>query len=250
MVAPTAAISVGALVDPTSAPAEVDPAADRAASGSSSSDAATGGSNGAKGDDTASENTAGVAGSATAAADPAADAPVTSPGSAAAAPVTSSGSAAAAPSAAAGTMASYAQTVLPWVREALEAAQRDGQVVEDAQNDPEKLCGLGGQPHPDLAADARLMADLRARLETVTPPANARDVVHDPLLESMRLWGEGLDDLNGACATGEPFKQGLERAGAVVKLGGAILAFQSARAGFQRLLVAEGLGALADALGG
>ena len=150
-----------------------------------------------------------------------------------------------------GSFAAYARAIVPLVQPALQAAERDGAVLEAAENDPERLCGVGGSPHPDLAADAVLLADLRFQASAIQPPPEAAQAVHEPLLESMRLWGEALDDLNGACGmSDEPLRQGLQRIGAVAKMGGAILAFQSARSGFERLLLAEGLDALAEALRG
>lgn len=149
-----------------------------------------------------------------------------------------------------GSFTAYAQAILPLVQEGLAAAERDGAVLEATENDPEALCSAGGRSHPDLAADAARMPDIYDRIVAIQPPAAAASVVHEPLLESVRLWGEALDDLNRACGTDEPLRQGLERVGAVLKMGGAILSFQSARAGFERLLVVEGLDALADALRG
>jgi hypothetical protein len=150
----------------------------------------------------------------------------------------------------AGSFAAYAEAILPLVQEALRAAERDGAVLEAAENNPEALCGGVGRPHPQLTADAALMADIRSRLDAISAPASAVEVVHEPLLKSVRLWNEALDDLNRACGTDEPLRQGLERIGAVAKMGGAILSFQRARDGFSRLLLAEGLEELAAALRG
>ncbi len=84
---------------------------------------------------------------------------------------------------------------------------------EASEENPEALCGGGLTPHPTLVADAILMDDLANRLNGITPPAEAADQVNRPLVESVRLWGDALDNINLSCQTDDPAAQGLLRLG-------------------------------------
>lgn len=135
----------------------------------------------------------------------------------------------------------YAEAIKPILDEGLAAAERDGDILKASEENPGALCGGGLTPHPTLAADAALMHDLVNRLKGITPPPEAAESVHKPLVESVRLWGEALDNINLSCQTDDPAAQGLLRLGAVLQLGGSMLNFRIAADNFWRLVVANGL---------
>ncbi len=139
---------------------------------------------------------------------------------------------------------SYAQAIEPILHEGLAAAERDGDILQASEQNPDTLCGGGFTPHPTLAADAALMDDLVNRLNQITPPADAAESVHRPLVESVRLWGEALDNINLSCQSNDPAGQGLLRLGAVLQLGGSMLNFHIASDNFWRLVVVNGLEAI------
>jgi hypothetical protein len=141
-------------------------------------------------------------------------------------------------------MVQYAEAIKPIVDEGLAAAERDGDILEASKQNPTALCGGGLSPHPTLVADATLMDNLVNRLNGITPPAEATDSVHKPLKESMRLWGEALDNINLSCQTDDPAAQGLLRLGAVLQLGGSLVNFHVASDNFWRLVIVNGLEAV------
>lgn len=138
----------------------------------------------------------------------------------------------------------YANTIKPMLDEGLAAAERDGDILEASEDNPQALCGGGLNPHPTLIADAALMNDLENRLNGITPPAEAAESVHKPLVESIRLWGDALDNINLSCQTEDPAAQGLLRLGAVLQLGGSMLNFKAASDNFWRLVIVNGLEAV------
>jgi len=138
----------------------------------------------------------------------------------------------------------YAKAIKPILEEGLAAAERDGAILEASEENPEALCGGGLNPHPTLVADAALMDDLVNRLSGITPPPEATDPVHKPLMESVPLWGDALDNINLSCQTEDPASQGLLRLGAVLQLGGSMLNFRIASDNFWRLVVVNGLEAI------
>jgi hypothetical protein len=123
----------------------------------------------------------------------------------------------------------------------LAAAERDGDILKASEDNPDVLCGGGFTPHSTLAADAVLMDDLVYRLNQITPPADATESVHKPLVESVRLWGEALDNINLSCQSKDPVGQGLLRLEAILQLGGSMLNFHIASDNFWRLVVVNGL---------
>ncbi len=141
-------------------------------------------------------------------------------------------------------LVAYAETVKLMLDEGLAAAERDGAILEASEQNPEALCGAGLTPHPTLLADAALMDSLLQQLGQVTAPAEAAAAVHKPLLESVRLWGEALDNINRSCETANPAAQGLHRLGAALQLGGAMINFHVAGDNFWRLMILNGLEAI------
>jgi hypothetical protein len=135
----------------------------------------------------------------------------------------------------------YAETIKPILDEGLAAAERDGQILEAAENNPDQLCGGENTPHPTLVADAALMDDLKMRLDGIAPPAEAATAVHKPLLDSLRLWGDALDNINLSCQTDQPVRQGVLRLGAVLQAGGSMLNFHIASDNFWRLVLVNGI---------
>jgi hypothetical protein len=140
-------------------------------------------------------------------------------------------------------LVAYAEAIKPILDEGLAAAERDGDILEASEENPDALCGGGLNPHPTLVADAALMDDLMNRLKGITPPAEAANPVHKPLVDSVRLWGDALDSIL-SCQTDDPAAQGLLRLGAVLQLGGSMLNFRIASDNFWRLVIVNGLEAI------
>lgn len=145
----------------------------------------------------------------------------------------------------------YAQAALPIVVLALGAADRNTQAFQAARGAPDTLCAPGSVPSPraDLVADAGLLRRLIGDLQAISPPPAADLPVHQPLLESMELWATAVEAVNASCATDQPLEQGARRIEAAVRLGAAVLSFQTARANFRSLLVDYGQESLAGLLG-
>jgi hypothetical protein len=141
-------------------------------------------------------------------------------------------------------LVTYAEAIKPILDEGLSAAERDGEILEISEENPDVLCGGGLTAHPTLVTDAALMDDLENRLNGITPPAEAADPVHKPLVESVRLWGDALDNINLSCQTGDPAAQCLLRLGAILQLGGFMLNFRIASDNFWRLVIVNGLEAI------
>jgi hypothetical protein len=141
-------------------------------------------------------------------------------------------------------LVAYAEAIKPILDEGLAAAERNGDILEASEQNPDALCGGGLTPHLTLVADAALMDDLINRLNGITPPSEAADPVHKPLVESVRLWGDALDNINLSCQTDDLAAQGLLRLGAVLQLGGSMLNFRIASDNFWRLVIVNGLEAI------
>jgi hypothetical protein len=140
-------------------------------------------------------------------------------------------------------LAEYAAAVKPILEEGLAAAERDGQILEASKQAPEALCGGDRVPHPVLVADAALMHQLARRLDEIAPPAEAAGSVHQPLRESLQLWGDALDNVNLSCQK-EPSARGLLRLGATMQVGGSLLNFRIASDNFWRLVLMNGIEAI------
>jgi hypothetical protein len=142
----------------------------------------------------------------------------------------------------------YTEVAQPIVEAGLQAAERDGAILEASQEDESALCGDGLNPHPTFLSDAALMHDLVRQLDAIDPPAEAADSVHKPLRDSAELWGQALDNINLSCQTADPVRKGLLRAGAVLQIGGAAVNFRIAADNYILLLIANGLEELAEQL--
>jgi hypothetical protein len=141
-------------------------------------------------------------------------------------------------------LVAYAEAIKPILGEGLAAAKRDGDILEASEENPDALCGGELTPHATLVADAALMDDLVKRLNGITPSAEAANPVHKPLVGSVRLWGDALDNINLACQTDDPAAQGLLRLGAILQLGGSMINFRVASDNFWRLVIVNGLEAI------
>lgn len=139
----------------------------------------------------------------------------------------------------------YLRRLRPTLDRGLEAAQRDGQILEAAREDPGRLCP-GGSLDSTLAADIGLMRGIEADLAAISAPAVARQAVHEPLQASARQWAEALETLDAACGAGTDLERGLRQLGAGAQLAGAALNFRGAVESYWRLVVSSGL----DAFGG
>jgi hypothetical protein len=125
--------------------------------------------------------------------------------------------------------------------EGLAVAERDGQFLESAEDDPESLCSTGTLPHPTLVADAAAMESLAINLEQLVPPPEVAGPVHDPLLDSVVLWSEALQNINRSCQEDSQVQRDLLRLGAALQLGGSIVNFRVASDNFWHLVIANGL---------
>lgn len=141
-------------------------------------------------------------------------------------------------------LSAYAEEVKPILEEGLTAAERDGKILEAGKTDPDALCGGNQVAHPTFVADAALMDRLQTELQHIEAPAEAAAQIHKPLSDSLKLWGEALDNLNKSCETAVPAERDLLRVGASLQLGGAILNFHVASDNFWRLVVVYGLEAI------
>ena len=138
----------------------------------------------------------------------------------------------------------YAQSIRPMLDEGSAVAERDGQFLESADDDPESLCSADGLPHPTLVTDAATMESLAIRLEQVVPPPEAAGPVHDPLLDSVVLWSEALQNISRSCQADEQVQRDLLRLGAALQLAGSIVNFRVASDNFWHLVIANGLEAV------
>lgn len=139
----------------------------------------------------------------------------------------------------------YLRRLRPTLDRGLEAAQRDGQILEAAREDPGRLCP-GGSLDSTLAADIGLMRGIEADLAAISAPTVARQSVHEPLQASARQWAEALETLDAACGAGTDLERGLRQLGAGAQLAGAALNFRGAVESYWRLVVTSGL----DSFGG
>jgi len=141
-------------------------------------------------------------------------------------------------------LSAYAEEIKPVLEEGLTAAERDGQILEAGKTDPAMLCGGNQVAHPTFVADAAVMDQLQTELRQIEAPAEAASQIHQPLSDSIKLWGEALDNLNKSCETAVAAERDLLRVGASLQLGGAILNFHVASDNFWRLVVVYGLEAI------
>ena len=141
-------------------------------------------------------------------------------------------------------LSAYAEAVKPLLAEGLQAAERDGHILEAGKADPAALCGGNQVAHPTLVADAAAMAQLKITLQQLAAPAETAVQVHQPLTDSITLWGEALNNLNKSCETAVVVERELLRLGASLQAGGAILNFHVASDNFWRLVVVYGLEAI------
>jgi hypothetical protein len=93
-------------------------------------------------------------------------------------------------------------------------------------------------------ADAAVMDRLQTELRQIEAPAEATSQIHKPLSDSIKLWGEALDNLNRSCETAVAAERDLLRLGASLQAGGAIFNFHVASDNFWRLVVVYGLEAI------
>ena len=135
----------------------------------------------------------------------------------------------------------------PILEDGLQAAERDGQILEAGNADPAALCGGNRVAHPTLVADAAIMANLITTLQQIEAPSETAVQIHKPLTDSITLWGEALTNLNKSCETAVAAERDLLRLGATLQLGGAILNFHIATDNFWRLAIVYGLEAIGGA---
>lgn len=121
-------------------------------------------------------------------------------------------------------------------------------VITPLAPDTEAVCGGPQTAHPTLLADAALMQALHAQLSAITPPQQAANWVHRPLLNCLAQWVDGLEKINASCemaAAGE--RQQLRAAGGLA-LGEAYVNFMFAGVAAQQLFIWSGLIDAAEAI--
>ena len=127
----------------------------------------------------------------------------------------------------------YANAVLPLMAQATPLLERDGAILNEAQD---------GQDH--LLCDGRLSADNAAmkavlgQLQAVFPPAKAVRI-HEQLLKSGDSWTGALDDVASFCSSGNA----LYKVSAGAKFYQAALTFQDAGNRFWLLVMSQGIDA-------
>ena len=141
-------------------------------------------------------------------------------------------------------LGNYAEQIKPILEEGLPAAERDGQILEQGKENPTALCGGNLVAHPTFVADAAGMARLKSALQQIEAPAEAATQIHKPLIDSISLWQEALNNLNKSCETAVAAERDLLRLGASLQLGGSILNFHVAHDNFWHLVVQYGLEAI------
>ena len=116
--------------------------------------------------------------------------------------------------------------------------------------DPGAACGGPQTAHPMLVADAARMQELHAQLSAITPPQQAANWVHRPLLNTLAQWGDALDKINAGCETADAAERlQLHTAGGLA-LREAYANFVVAGVAAQQIFVWSGLIEAAEAVAG
>ncbi|MFN2147197.1 MAG: hypothetical protein ACK2T2_02305 [Anaerolineales bacterium] len=131
------------------------------------------------------------------------------------------------------SLIAYANAVLPLMNQAGILLERDGVILESAQDGNDNVLCDGR-----LAADNSAMKNIVANLRTIQPPSKA-DRIHDLLLKSGDSWTDALDDVESFCSTGNA----LYEVSAVAKFWQAAFHFQDAGNRFWLLVVSQGIDA-------
>ena len=125
----------------------------------------------------------------------------------------------------------YANAMQPLIVQAGATLQRDGLILQEAENgNDEVLCD--GR----LEADNAAMKGVLDQVRTVDPPADAA-AIHDLVVRSGDAWTEALDNVERFCSTGNA----LYKVPAGLKFWEAALLLQDAGNRFWALVVAEGV---------
>ena len=127
-------------------------------------------------------------------------------------------------------LVSYANQLQPILEEILEIAQRDGQILEDSEDNDSVLCD-GRLSADNLAMQAHLI-----QIDGLTPPSNGAQI-HELMVRSGDSWGEAMENVELFCDTGN----GLYKIPAALKFWESAALFQEAANRFWLLLISEGL---------
>jgi hypothetical protein len=125
----------------------------------------------------------------------------------------------------------YANELSPWLQEAGEIVQRDGEILQEVENGNEAALCEGRLEQDNIAMKAIL-----ANMEALSPPPDAA-VIHDLLIESGDAWTEALDNVELYCETNNQ----LYILPAALKYWEAAAKLQDAANRFWLLIVAKGL---------
>lgn len=128
-------------------------------------------------------------------------------------------------------LVAYANAMQPLLEEAGVLVQRDGKILEQAQEGND-----GALCDGRLAADNAAMQDLLGGVEAITPPPDAA-VVHNLVLQSGDAWIQALDNVELFCETGNE----LYKIPAALKVYEAGATLQDAADRFALLLAAKGV---------
>jgi hypothetical protein len=125
----------------------------------------------------------------------------------------------------------YANDLHPWLLEAGEIIDRDGDILKEAEGGNDQVLCDGR-----LKADNGSMKGVLNQIAFLAPPTEA-EVIHELLLESGDAWTEALDNVELFCETGNQ----LHKVPAFVKFWEAAAKLQDAGNRFWLLLVAQGI---------
>jgi hypothetical protein len=125
----------------------------------------------------------------------------------------------------------YANDLSPWLTQAGEILERDGEILKEAEDGNDApLCD--GR----LEQDNLSMKGILNQVQILSPPPDAASI-HNLILESGQAWTEALDNVKEFCDTGNQ----LYKIPAILKYWEAAAKLQDAWNRFWILIVAKGL---------
>jgi hypothetical protein len=125
----------------------------------------------------------------------------------------------------------YANELNPWLTQAGQILERDGEILKEAEDGNDApLCD--GR----LEQDNAVMKGILDQIQALSPPPDASEI-HNLLLESGQAWTEALDNVEQFCDTGNQ----LYKIPAILKYWEAAAKLQDAWNRFWVLIVAKGL---------
>jgi hypothetical protein len=124
----------------------------------------------------------------------------------------------------------YANEMNPIIIAAGEILERDGQILQQSEENDQVLCD--GR----LSADNQLFTAYLEQVKAIPPPADAK-AIHDLVIESGDAWSEAILKIDEFCSTGN----GLHKIPAAIKFWEAAWKIQDAGNRFWLLVMSEGV---------